>query len=88
MPKSIKYILFYIQHIELIQICINVFNDFARGSDQKKLHSLKNTFAFLKSERPFLYTQSNINPLIIDSILDRSQNIEMHNKDKFSSVSI
>ena len=88
MPNSIKYILFYIQHIELIQICINVFNDFARKPDQKKLHALKNTFAFLKSERPFLYTQTNTNPLIIDTILNRSQNIEMHNKDKFSSVSI
>lgn len=88
MPKSIKYILFYIQHIELIQICINVFNDFHKKRNQKKLHSLKNTFAFLKSERPFLYTQSNVNPLVIDSILNRSQNIELHNKDKFSSVSI
>lgn len=84
----LKYILFYIKHIELIQCCINVYNDVERRPDQKKFHSLKNTFAFLKSERPFLYTQVDSNPLIIDSIWNRSNNIELNNKDKFSSVSI
>ncbi len=88
LSPSMKYILFYIQNMWLIQICINIFNDFVRRPDQKKLHALKNTFAFLKSERPFLYTQINVNPLVIDSISNRSQNIDMHNKDKFSSVSI
>ncbi|OQB42264.1 MAG: hypothetical protein BWY04_00328 [candidate division CPR1 bacterium ADurb.Bin160] len=50
-----RFILFYIQNIELIQICINIFNDFEKLPEQKKLYSLKNTFALLESERNILY---------------------------------
>ena len=66
MSPELRHILNYIQHLELIQLCINIYNDHEKNPDQKKLHALKNTFAFLKSERPFLY-QTN-NPLVIDSI--------------------
>ena len=86
LSPELKYILYYIQHLELIQLCINIYNDHEKNPDQKKLHALKNTFAFLKSERPFLY-QTN-NPLVIDSIWKRSEDIDYNNKNKFSSVSV
>lgn len=84
LSEELKYVLFYIQHLELIQLCINIYNDHERKPDQKKLHALKNTFAFLNSERPFLY--QNENPLIIDSIAKRSEDIDFNNKNRFSSV--
>lgn len=83
--NNMKYVLFYIQHMELVQICINIYNDYIRKHHEKKLYSLKNTFAFLKSERPFLYLHNNDNPLIIDSIWKRSHHIDQN---KSSSVSV
>ena len=79
-----RHILYYIQNLELIQLCINIYNDHERDPDQKKLHALKNTFAFLKSERPFLYEDNN--SLVIDSIGKRSEDIDFNNKNRFSSV--
>ena len=49
LSEELKYVLFYIEHLELIQLCINIYNDHERKPDQKKLHALKNTFAFLFS---------------------------------------
>lgn len=86
LQSGMKQLLYYIQNLELIQLCINIYNDHVRKPDQKKLHALKNTFAFLKSERPFLYQDDN--PLIIDSISKRSESIDFNNKTRFSSVSI
>ena len=88
LSDRMKFVLFYIQHMELIQICINIYNDFIRKSGDKKLYPLKNTFALLESERNLIDFDKVLPDLIVDSITERSNNIEMYNKGKFSSVMV
>lgn len=88
LSDRMKFVFFYIQHMELIQICINIYNDFMRKSGDKKLYPLKNTFALLESERNLIDFDKVLPDLIVDSITKRSDNIEMYNKGKFSSVMV
>lgn len=46
-----EFILLFVQHIHLIQICMNIYNDFTREASARKLYPLKNTFAILGSDR-------------------------------------
>ena len=41
------YIVRFIQHHELIQICMHIYNDFVKDSTQRKWYPLKNTYAIL-----------------------------------------
>jgi hypothetical protein len=59
-----------------------------RKSGDKKLYPLKNTFALLESERNLIDFDKVLPDLIVDSITKRSDNIEMYNKGKFSSVMV
>jgi len=89
LSKKMRFMLFYIQNIELIQICINIFNDFERPSWQKKIYSLKNTFALLESERNILHDNFwEYRPFRIDSVANRSEDIELHKEHKFASVTV
>lgn len=45
------FLLHYLQHIELIQICMSIYNDYVRKDDERKWYPLKNTFALLSSHR-------------------------------------
>ncbi|HOG15443.1 MAG TPA: AAA family ATPase [Candidatus Absconditabacterales bacterium] len=89
LSNKMRFILFYIQNIELIQICINIFNDFEKLPEQKKLYSLKNTFALLESERNILYDNTGeYQPFLVDSVAARSEDIELHKEHKFASVTV
>lgn len=89
LSNKMRFILFYIQNIELIQICINIFNDFEKLPEQKKLYSLKNTFALLESERNILYDNTwEYQPFLVDSVAARSEDIELHKEHKFASVTV
>ena len=89
LSNRMKFVLFYIQNIELIQICMNIYNDFEKAKDQRKLYPLKNTFALLESERNILYDNLwEYKPFRIDSISARSDDIELHKSHKFASVTI
>jgi len=46
-----QFLLHYLQHIELIQICMSIYNDYERSSEERKRYPLKNTFAILSSAR-------------------------------------
>lgn len=46
-----KFLLDYLQHIELIQICMSIYNDYERKEGERKRYPLKNTFALLSSQR-------------------------------------
>jgi putative ATP-dependent endonuclease of OLD family len=46
-----KFLLDYLQHIELIQICMSIYNDYERKETERKWYPLKNTFALLSSQR-------------------------------------
>ena len=46
-----NFLLSYLQHIELIQICMSIYNDFERPADVRKRYPLKNTFALLSAQR-------------------------------------
>jgi putative ATP-dependent endonuclease of the OLD family len=89
LSNRMKFVLFYIQNMELIQICMNIYNDFDRKKDQRKLYALKNTFALLESERNILHdTYGKYRPFNIDSISERSDDIESHKSHKFASVTV
>lgn len=88
LSDRMKFVLFYIQHMQLIQICINIYNDFIRKTGDKKLYPLKNTFALLESERNLIDFGEVLPDLVVDSITQRSNNIEKYNKGKFSSVMV
>lgn len=45
------FLLLYLQHIELIQICMSIYNDYERNSSDRKWYPLKNTFALLSAQR-------------------------------------
>jgi len=45
------FLLHYLQHMELIQICMSIYNDYERSSEERKRYPLKNTFAILPSAR-------------------------------------
>lgn len=46
-----NFLLDYLQHIELIQICMSIYNDYERKETDRKRYPLKNTFAILSSQR-------------------------------------
>lgn len=89
LSNRMKFVLFYIQNMELIQVCMNLYNDYERKSEERKLYPLKNTFALLDSERNIFcddiwkYKMFNV-----DSISERSSNIEIHKLNKFASVTV
>lgn len=68
------FMLYYIQHRELIQICMNIYNDFERKESEPKRYPLKNTFAIIGSDRTenVTYTQ-DIDPAV-KSVLISHQN--------------
>lgn len=87
LSNKMKFVLFYIENMELIQICMNIYNDFERKPNQRKLYPLKNTFALLDSERSMfcdnIWKHKMFN---IDSIAERSLDIETSKLNKFESV--
>lgn len=89
LSNRMKFVLFYIQNIELIQICMNIYNDFEKSKEDRKLYPLKNTFALLESERNILHDNFwEYKPFKIDSISNRSDDIELHKWHKFASVTV
>lgn len=57
-----NFMLYYIQHRELIQICMNIYNDFERKSSDRKRYPLKNTFAIIGSDRASSLAFGSIDP--------------------------
>jgi len=48
-----KFILNYIINQELVQICMNIYNDIEKKDNERERYPLKNTFAILGSHRNF-----------------------------------
>jgi len=77
-----KFILEYIRHFELIQICINIWNN-QNNENNEKFETLKNTFAIVGANRIF---DENILDLIAnDEELD-NQLINLNTKKVFESA--
>ena len=48
-----KFILYYMKDFELIQICMDIYNNFEKKPEEKAFYPLKSTFAILWSNRNF-----------------------------------
>lgn len=48
-----KFIIYYLKHKELIQICMHLYNKYEKPSHQTGRYSLKNTFALLGANRSY-----------------------------------
>ena len=66
-----EFLLLYVQHTQLIQICMNIYNDFERKDDERKWYPLKNTFAILGSDRQFI-EQSHYEDLMFAEPAEKS----------------
>ncbi len=66
-----QFLVSYLQHIELIQICMSLYNDYERESWSRKWYPLKNTFAILSSSRG-LAVQSLVEDMSVMSVDTKS----------------
>lgn len=57
-----KFVLLYLQTLELIQICVDIYNEFVRVWEQEPLIPLKNGVAFISMNRDLKYVPHQINP--------------------------
>ncbi len=57
-----KFVLLYLQTLELIQICVDIYNEFERAWEQEPLIPLKNGVAFISMNRDLKYIPHQINP--------------------------
>gem|GEM_PF-749147 len=57
-----KFVLLYMQTLELIQICIDLYNEFERKGNQPSLIPLKNGIAFVSMNRSLKHIPHIINP--------------------------
>jgi hypothetical protein len=63
-----QFVLLYLQYFELIQTCIDIYNNFEKTSDQRSWYELKNTFAIMSSYRSFGLLDDRIR--IVDDRID------------------
>lgn len=83
-----KFILHFVQHQELIQICMNIYNDIERKKWSREWYPLKNTYAILWSNRNFgniLHSQKRFFSI---SPWKRSRYISGQNTQAYYSMSI
>jgi len=66
-----SFLLSYLRHIELIQICMSLYNDYEKKEWSRKWYPLKNTFAILSSSRG-VAVQSLIKDISVMSIDTKS----------------
>lgn len=57
-----KFVLMYFQTLELLQICIDIYNEFERSGKQLPLLPLKNGVAFISSNRTLAHLPSAVDP--------------------------
>lgn len=57
-----QFVLDYFKSIELVQICIDIFNDFEKNDAERKRYPLKNSFAILGVERKLKDIPNQIDP--------------------------
>lgn len=89
LSKRERFILYYMQNIELIQISMNIYNDFIRKSGEKKMYPLKNTFALIESERNiFELSLENSFEFKLDSVRERSNYVEKYGFDNLASANV
>lgn len=60
--KVQQFILDYFRNIELVQICIDIFNEFERALSERKRYPLKNSFAILGVDRRLKDIPNQIDP--------------------------
>jgi len=83
-----EFILQYLLHQELVQICMNIFNDVEKKAAQRRRYPLKNTFAILGANRDFWDIIENDEDLIHISPKTWSMYISGQNTKTHYSVSI
>lgn len=66
-----RFVLLYFQIIELVQICIDLYNEFERKPTDAPLLSLKNTVAFIGSQRDFKHISHVVDPYARDVFLSQ-----------------
>jgi hypothetical protein len=57
-----SFVLLYMQTLELVQICIDIFNEFERGKKDEPMIPLKNGVAFVSMDRNLKNIPHSINP--------------------------
>jgi len=60
--KTQKFVLDYFRNIELIHICIDIFNDFEKNDAERKWYPLKNSFAILGVDRKLKNVPNQLDP--------------------------
>jgi len=57
-----QFVLEYFRNIELVQICIDIFNEFEKNDADRKRYPLKNSFAILGVDRKLKDIPNQIDP--------------------------
>lgn len=63
------FVLSYLRTLELLQICIDIYNAYERLTDQQTLLSLKHTIAFVGTDRSLAHISHRINPYTRNSFV-------------------
>lgn len=62
LSSSEQFVLLYLQTLELIQICIDIYNEFERVGKQLPLIPLKNGVAFVSNNRSLIHLPTVVDP--------------------------
>lgn len=73
-----QFVLLYLQTIELIQICIDIYNDFERKSTEQPLILLKNGIWFVGTNRSLKKVSNVIDPHTWDSFIWNKNSSDYH----------
>ena len=72
------FVLLYLQTIELVQICVDIYNDFERNSNDSPLLSLANGIWFIGVNRSLKNVPNTINPYAWDVFIWAKDSAEYH----------
>ena len=78
MSPEDQFVLLYLQTIELIQICIEIYAEFERPADAPYLAPLKNCIGFVGTNRSFKNISSTISPYAWDEVIGNKKSSDYH----------
>ncbi|MFA5748256.1 MAG: AAA family ATPase, partial [Candidatus Absconditabacterales bacterium] len=64
LSKVQKFILKYLQNIQLFEICIDIYNSFEKKEQERKLYPLKNSFAIITTNRKLEKASNKIDTIL------------------------
>lgn len=64
-----KFVLMYFRYMELIQICIDIYNEVEKAPLERKIYPLKYSFALLNTHRSLEWVSNEIDPNVWHSYL-------------------